>query len=71
MSRFAVAVLSMTLLAGTLCVIVPEARAAAAVCDAAACMNKRCKNARGGGIQVCNSGCQIDAAENKKKGLCK
>ena len=72
MSRFAVALLSMTFLAGITCVIVSEARAAPrTVCDAAICMSKRCKNAKGQGIQVCNSGCQIDAAENKKKGLCK
>ena len=71
MSRFAVALLSMTLLAGMACVIVSEARAAAAVCDAAACINNRCKRVKGNAIQVCNSGCQIDVAENKKKGLCK
>ena len=51
--------------------LVSEARAAAAVCDAAACISTKCKGAKGNNIQTCNSGCQIDAAENKKKGLCK
>jgi hypothetical protein len=52
------------------CAAVSEARAAT-VCDAAACISVRCKGAKGNNIQSCNSGCQIDAAENKKKGLCK
>jgi hypothetical protein len=71
MSRFAFAFLSMTLFAGTACAIVSEARAAAAVCDVAACINTRCKRAIAGNAQRCSSNCQIDAAENKKKGLCK
>jgi hypothetical protein len=71
MSRFAFALLSMTLFAGMTSVIVSEARAAAAVCDVAACISKRCKRSIGRGIQVCNSGCQIDVAENQKKKLCK
>ena len=71
MSRFAFAFLSMTLFAGTACAIVSEARAAAAVCDVAACINTRCKRAIAGNAQRCNSNCQIDIAENKKKGLCK
>jgi hypothetical protein len=71
MSRFAFALLSMTLFVGLTCAFVSEARAAAKVCDVAACMNTRCKRAVGTGIQSCNSGCQIDVAENKKKGLCK
>ena len=71
MSRFAFALLSMTLFAGMTSVIVSEARAAAAVCDVAACINQRCKRSIGRGIQVCNSGCQIDVAENQKKKLCK
>jgi hypothetical protein len=71
MSRFAFALLSMTLFAGMTTVVVSEARAAPGGCDVAACMNKRCKNAKGRGIQVCNSGCQIDVAENQKKKLCK
>jgi hypothetical protein len=72
MSRFAIALLSMTFLASMTCVIVSEARAAPpTVCDASICMSKRCSRARANQIQVCNSGCQIDAAENKKKGLCK
>jgi len=33
--------------------------------------NTRCKRAFGNGIQRCNSNCQIDVAENKKKALCK
>jgi hypothetical protein len=44
---------------------------AAAVCDVSACINAKCKRARGNQIQVCNQGCQIDVAENKKKGICK
>ena len=71
MSRFAFALLLMTLLAGWTCALVSEARAAAAVCDVAACINTRCKRAMGTGIQRCNSNCQIDVAENKKKNLCK
>ena len=71
MSRFAFAFLSMTLFAGMACSIVSEARAAAAVCDVAACINQRCKRSIGRGIQVCNSGCQIDVAGNQKKKLCK
>jgi len=71
MSRFAFALLSITLVTGMTCVIVSEAQAAPAVCDVAACINNRCKNARGQGIQRCNSNCQIGIAENKKKGLCK
>jgi hypothetical protein len=71
MSRFAFALVSMTLFAGMTCAVVSEARAAGAVCDPAACINTRCKGAKGNNIQTCNSGCQIDAAENKKKGLCK
>jgi hypothetical protein len=71
MSRFAVALLSMTFLASMTCVIVSEARAAPVVCDASICISKRCKNAKANQAQVCSSGCQIDAAENKKKGLCK
>ena len=31
-------------------------------------MNAKCKRAYGQGIQRCNSNCQIDVAENKKKG---
>jgi hypothetical protein len=71
MSRFILALLSMILFAGMACAFVSEARAAAAVCDVAACMNTRCKRAVGTSIQSCNSSCQIDVAENKKKGLCK
>jgi hypothetical protein len=70
MSRFAFALFSLTLLVGGTGALVGEARAAA-VCDVNACMNTRCKKAIGSGIQRCNSGCQIDVAENKKKGLCK
>jgi hypothetical protein len=71
MSRFAFAFLSMTFFAGMGCAIVSEARAAAAVCDVNACINTRCKRAMAGNAQRCNSNCQIDVAENKKKGLCK
>jgi len=71
MSRFVFALLSLTLFVGLACEFVSEARAAAAVCDVNACISTRCKNAKGRGIQVCNSGCQIDVAENKKKQLCK
>jgi hypothetical protein len=70
MSRFVFAVLATTLFVGIACAAVSEVRAAT-VCDAAACINIRCKGAKGNNIQTCNSGCQIDAAENKKKGLCK
>jgi hypothetical protein len=69
MSRLVFALLSLTLFAGLDCV--SEAQAAAAVCDVNACINTRCKRARGSSIQTCNSGCQIDVAENKKKKLCK
>jgi hypothetical protein len=69
MSRFVFALLSLMLVVGLDCV--SEAQAAAAVCDVNACINTRCKRARGSSIQVCNSGCQIDVAENKKKKLCK
>jgi hypothetical protein len=68
MSRFAFALISLTLLAAA---IISEARAAAAVCDVAACINNRCKRAVGTSIQVCNSNCRIDVAENQKKKLCK
>ena len=71
MSRFAFALVSMTLFAGMACAVVSEARAAGAVCDATACINTRCKRAMAGNAQRCNSNCQIDVAENKKKGLCK
>jgi hypothetical protein len=71
MSRFVFALLSMTLFVGLACAFVSEARAAAAVCDVAACMNTRGKRAVGSSIQSCNSGCQLDVAENKKKGRCK
>jgi hypothetical protein len=71
MSRFVFALLSTALFAGSTCALVSEARAAAAVCDVAACINTRCKRAIAGNAQRCNSNCQIDAAENKKKGLCK
>jgi hypothetical protein len=71
MSRFVFALLSLTLLAGWTGALVSEARAAAAVCDVSACLSKRCRRAIGTSIQSCNSGCQIDVAENKKKGLCK
>jgi len=70
MSRFAIAFLSMTLFAGMTFAMVSEARSAA-VCDVAACINIRCKRAVGTSIQTCNSGCQLDVAANKKKGLCK
>jgi hypothetical protein len=70
MSRFIFALLSMALFVGSSSALVSEARAAA-VCDATACVNNRCKNAKGHGIQRCSSNCQIDVAENKKKGLCK
>ena len=71
MSRFVFALLSLTLFVGLACAFVSEARAAAAVCDVNACINARCKRAIGTGIQRCNSNCQIDVAENKKKQLCK
>ena len=71
MSRFVFALLSLTLFAGLACAFVSEARAATAVCDVNACINTRCKRAMGQGIQRCNSSCQIDVAENKKKQLCK
>jgi hypothetical protein len=71
MSRFIFALLSLTLVVGFGCVFVPEARAAAAVCDVNACINTKCKRAVGNNMQSCNSNCQIDVAENKKKGLCK
>ena len=71
MSRFIFALLSLTLFVGLACAFVSEARAAVAFCDVSTCMNTRCKNAKGKGIQVCNSGCQIDVAENQKKRLCK
>jgi len=71
MSRFVFALLSMTLFVGLAGAFVSEARAAAAVCDVAACMNTRCKRAVGTSIQSCNSSCQLDVAGNKKKGLCK
>ena len=71
MSRFAFALLSLTILGGMACTFVSEARAAAAVCDVSACINTLCKRAIGSGIQSCNSGCQIDVAENKKKNRCK
>ncbi|MEH2523288.1 uncharacterized protein (UPF0333 family) [Bradyrhizobium sp. AZCC 2176] len=71
MSRFAFAVLAITLFAGMACAFVSEARAAAAVCDVAACINTKCKRATGSNSQRCNSNCQIDIAENKKKRLCK
>ena len=72
MSRFAIALLSTTLFVGSVGSLVSEARAAPGGCDVAACMSKRCKNAKGKGIQTCNSGCQIDVAENQKnKKLCK
>ena len=71
MSRFVFALLSLTLFVGLACSFVSEARAAAAVCDVNACMNTRCKRAVGRGIQICNTNCQIDVAENKKKQLCK
>ena len=71
MSRFVFALLSLTLFVGLACAFVSEARAAAAVCDVNACINTRCKRAIGRGIQTCNSNCQIDVAENKKKQLCK
>ena len=70
MTRVFVALLSTTIFVGLACALVSEARAAA-VCDAAACISTKCKGAKGNNIQTCNSGCQIDAAENKKKGLCK
>ena len=69
MSRFVFALLSLTLVVGLDCV--SEAQAAAAVCDVNACINTRCKFKKGHGIQICNSGCQIDVAENQKKKLCK
>jgi hypothetical protein len=71
MSRFIFALLSLTLLVGLAGSFVSEARAAAAVCDVNACINARCKRAIGSGMQRCNSNCQIDVAENKKKNLCK
>jgi hypothetical protein len=71
MTRFIFGLFSLTLVVGLDCAFVSEARAAAAVCDVAACLNTRCKRAIGSSIQSCNSGCQIDVAENKKKGLCK
>jgi hypothetical protein len=70
MSRFVFALLSTALFVGSTCAFVSEARAAAA-CDAVACISTRCKGAKGQTIQRCNSNCQIDVAENKKKGLCK
>jgi hypothetical protein len=71
MSRFVFALLSLTLVVGLDCAFVSEARAAAAVCDVNACINTRCKRAIGNNIQVCNSNCRIDVAENQKKRLCK
>jgi hypothetical protein len=69
MSRFVFALLSLTLFVGLDCV--SGAQAAAAVCDVNACINTRCKRAIGNYIQVCNSNCRIDVAENQKKRLCK
>ena len=71
MSRFAFAILFTTFIVGTAGVMVSEAQAAAAVCDVAACINQRCTRARGTNVATCNSGCQIDVADNKKKKLCK
>jgi hypothetical protein len=71
MSRFVFALLSTAIFVGMACAFASEARAAAPVCDVAACMSTRCKRAIGSSIQSCNSGCQIDVATNKKKGLCK
>jgi hypothetical protein len=71
MSRFASALLSVIIFVGLACAFVSDVRAATAVCDVNACINTRCKRAIGNGIQRCNSNCQIDVAENKKKQLCK
>lgn len=70
MSRFVFALVSTTLLAGLVCAPASKARAAAAVCDLAACINTKCKGAVARAIQLCNTNCQIEIAENKKK-LCK
>lgn len=67
MSRFSFALLSMIFFVG----MAYEARAAAAVCDAAVCTNKYCKRAVAGNAQRCTSNCLISIDQNKKKGLCK
>ena len=67
MSRFVFALLSTAIFVGMASAFASEARAAAPVCDVAACMNAKCKRAYGQGIQRCNSNCQIDVAENKKR----
>ena len=50
---------------------VSAARAAAAICDVAACIATKCKGRKANGIQLCQSGWQFDVAGNKNKGLCK
>ena len=70
MSRFVFALFCLTFLMGGTGALVSEARAAA-VCDVNACISARSKRTIGSGGQRCNSNCQIDVAENKKKGLCK
>jgi len=62
--------LSATFFFGLTFAVAPPTRAAA-VCDVNACINTKCKGQKGNNIQTCNSGCQIDVAENRKKGLCK
>ena len=71
MSRALPAILSTTILLGLTLGYAPVR--AAAVCDVNACISTRCKGAMrmGNNAQVCSSGCQIDVAENKKKGICK
>ncbi len=71
MSRFAFAVLTLTIFAGLTSAMTSEARAAGKACDAAACIAKYCSRAIAGNAQRCNSNCQITVAENQKKGLCK
>jgi hypothetical protein len=70
MSRLLSVSLSVTIALGMTLTFAAPVRAAA-VCDVSACINAKCKRARGNAIQVCNQGCQIDVAENKKKGICK
>jgi hypothetical protein len=69
MSRALPAILSTTILLGLTLSYAPVR--AAAVCDVNACISTRCKRAMGNNAQTCNSGCQIDVAENKKKWICK
>ena len=51
MSRFVFALLSTAIFVGMASAFASEARAAAPVCDVAACMSTRCKRAVGSSIQ--------------------